>query len=142
MSAYRVFDRKKYVVIMAILVCVVAVSVWIGLDHLAEYVKQLEELAVTDPTEAAAAFTQLLHTLAIVSGIVMSLLAIGVIWRAWRGWRTASMPPKGSWILEGQRTWTGEPAKRVAQFTIAVGLLLWGFALVGSLILWRLGDTL
>ena len=141
-GAYRVFDRKKFVVIMAILVSVVAVSVWIGMGHLAEYERQLKELAAADPTEAAAALTQLLQTLAVVNGIMMSLLAIGVIWRAWRGWRTASMPPKGSWILEGQRTWTGAPAKRVAQFKIAVGLLLWGLAVVGSLILWSLGDTL
>ena len=141
-SAYRVFGRKKYAVIMAILVSVVAVGVWIGLDHLAEYVKQIEELAAVNPTEAAATLTQLLQTLAILNGIVMSSLAIAVIWRAWRGWQTASMPPRGSWILEGQRTWTGRPAIRVAQFTIAVGLLVWVLAVVSSLILWNLGDTL
>ena len=142
MSTYRVFDRKKYAVIMAILLSVVAVGVWVGMDRVAEYAKQLEELAATDPTEAAATLTQLLQTLAILNAIVMSSLAIGVIWRAWRGWQTASMPPRGSWILEGQRTWTGEPAIRVAKFTIAVGLLLWGLAVVGSLVLWSLGDSL
>jgi hypothetical protein len=52
------------------------------------------------------------------------------------------MPPKGSWILEGQRIWTGESAVRVAQFTIVVGALLAVLAVVSSLILWSLGDTL
>lgn len=142
LSAYRIFDRKKFVVIMAVLLSVVAVGVWVGLDRLAEYAKQLEELAAAEPLKAAATLTQLLQTLAILNGIVLSLLAILIIWHGWRGWRTASMPPKGSWILEGQRTWTGESAIRVAHFTIAVGVLLGVLALVSSLILWSVVDTL
>jgi hypothetical protein len=141
-SAYRVFDRKKFVVIMAILLSVVAVGVWIGLDHLAEYGKQLEELAAADPHKAAAALKKLMQTLAIVNGIVLSLLAIWIIWHGWRGWQTASMPPRGSWILEGQRIWTGESAVRIAQFQITVGVLLGVLAVVSSMILWDLGDTL
>ena len=142
LSAYRIFDRKKFFVIMAILLSVIAVSVWVGLDRVAEYAKQLEELAAADPTEAAATLTLLLQKLAILNGIVLSLLAIWIISHGWRGWRTASMPPRGSWILEGQRIWTGESAIRVAQFTIAVGVLLGVLAVVSSLILWSLGDTL
>lgn len=142
LSAYRIFDRKKFVVIMAILLSVVAAAVWVGLDRVAEYAKQLEELAAAEPLKAAATLTQLLQTLAILNGIVLSLLAIWIIWHGWKGWHTASMPPKGSWILEGQRIWTGESAIRVAQFTIAVGVLLAVLAVVSSLILWSLGDTL
>ena len=52
------------------------------------------------------------------------------------GWQTASMPPTGSWILEGQRIWTGKSAIRVAQFTIALGVPLGMLAVVSSLILW------
>ncbi len=141
-AEYRVMDRKKFAVIVAVLLSVVAVGVWVGLDRLAEYAGQLEELAAAEPLEAAATLTQLLRTLAVLSGIVLSLLAILVIWHGCRGWRTASMPPKGSWILEGQRTWTGESAVRIAQFTITVGALLGVLAVVGSLILWSLGDTL
>jgi len=142
LSAYRVFDRKKFVVIMAILLSVLAVGVWTGLDRVAAYVKQMEELAAIEPLKAAATLTQLLQTLAILNGIVLSLLAIWIIWHGWKGRQTASMPPKGSWILEGQRIWTGESAVRVAQFTIAVGVLLAVLAVVSSLILWSLGDTL
>ncbi len=70
---------------------------------------------------------------------MLPLLSILNIWHGWRGWRTASMPPKGTWILEGQRKWTGESAVRIAQFTITVGALL---AVLSPFILWSLGDTL
>jgi len=127
---------------MAVLLGVVAIGVWVSLDRLAEYAEQLEELAAAEPLEAAATLTQLLRTLAILNGMVLSSLAILIIWHGWRGWRTASMPPKGSWILEGQRTWTGRSAVRIVQFTITVGALLGVLAVVSSLILWNLGDTL
>lgn len=141
-AEYRVIDRKKFAVIMAVLLSVVAVGVWVSLDRLAEYAEQLEELATTKPLEAAATLTQLLHIIAILNGTVLSLLAILIVWHGWRGWRTASMPLKGSWILEGQRTWTGESAKRIAQFKMTVGALLGVLAVVSSLILWGLSDTL
>ncbi len=141
-AKYRVIDRKIFAVIMAILLSVVAVGVWVSLDCLAEYAEQLEELAAAEPLEAAASLTQLLRTLAILNGIVLSLLALLIIWHGWRGWRTASMPPKGSWILEGQRTWTGESAVRIAQFTVTVGAVLGVLAVVSSMILWSLGETL
>lgn len=139
---YRVIDRKKFAFMMAILLSVVALGVWVSLDHLAEYAEHLEELTATEPLEAAANFTQLLRTLAILNGIVLSLLAILIIWHGWRGWQTASMPPKGSWILEGQRTWSGESAVRIAQFTTTVGALLGVLTVISSLILWSLGDSL
>ena len=139
---YRVIDRKKFAVIMAVLISPLAVGVWFGLDRVADYVKQLEELTANEPLEAAATIMQLLRTLAILNGIVLSLLAILIIWHGWRGWRTTSMPPRGSWILEGQRTWSGEPAVRVAKFTITVGALLGVLAVASSFILWGLGDTL
>jgi sterol desaturase/sphingolipid hydroxylase (fatty acid hydroxylase superfamily) len=141
-AEYRVIDRKKFAVIMAVLLSIAAVGVWYSLDRVAEYVEHLEELTAAEPLEAAATLTQLMRTLAILNGIVLSLLAFFIIWHGWRGWRTESMPPKGSWILEGQRTWSGESAVRIAQFTIAVGVFLGVLALGSSLILWNLGDAL
>ena len=141
-TEYRVIKRGIFAGVMVVLLSVLAVVVWVGLDHLAEYAKQLEELAAAEPLEAAATLKQLTRTLAILNGIVLSLLAAMVVWHGWRGWRTASMPPKGSWILEGQRVWTGESAVRIARFKIAVGGLLWVLAVISSLILWGLGDTL
>ena len=57
MSAYRVFNRKTFVVIMAVLLSVVAASVRTGLDHLVAYMKKIEGLAAANPTEAAATLT-------------------------------------------------------------------------------------
>jgi hypothetical protein len=138
---YRVFSRKKFAVVMLVLLCVVAVGVWVSLERLEEYAKQLKELAAAEPRAAAAAITRLMKTLAILNGIVLFPLAAWIIWHGWKGWRTASMPPKGSWILEGQRTWSGKSAVKIAQFTMTVGSLLGVLAVVGSLILWNLGDT-
>lgn len=138
---YRIVNRKIFAVVMVVLLGFVAVGVWVGLDHLKEYTDQLEELTVTDPAEAAATVTQLTRTLAILNGLVLGSLTILIIGHGWRGWRAGSMPPTGSWILEGQRTWTGEPAIRIAKFTIVVGVLLGVLAVASSLILLSLGDT-
>ncbi|MBT8146294.1 MAG: hypothetical protein KJN90_05530 [Gammaproteobacteria bacterium] len=139
---YRIIDRRIFAAVMLVLLSVVAVGVWNSLDLLAEYVEQVEELADTEPLEAAAEIKQLLRTLAIVNGMVLAALTILIIWQGLAGWRTASMPPKGSWILHGQRTWTGESAVRIAKFTITVGAILGVLAVVSSWILWNLGDTL
>lgn len=139
---YRIIDRKKFAIVMAVLLCIVAVGVWVSLDYFAEYMAQVEELADTEPLEATAAVRQLVRTLAILDGIILSSLAILIIWHGLTGWRAASMPPKGSWILKGQRTWTGESAVRIAKFTVTVGALLGVMAVVSSWILWNLGDTI
>lgn len=140
-AIYKVINRKKFAAIMVILLSVIAVGVWISLDRLSEYGKELEELAVTEPIKAAATIEQLTRALAVLNGIVLSSLAILIIWDGWRGWRSESIPPKGSWILEGQRTWTGESAVRIAKFKIAAGVLLGMLGVASSLILWSLGDT-
>lgn len=141
-SKYRVIDRKKFAVIMVVLLSAVSVGVWVSLDHLAEYAKQLEELALTEPVNGAQTLTEVMRNVAILNWVVLSSVAALVIWHGWKGWRTASMPPTGSWILEGQRTWAGESAKRIASFTIVVGALLVVLAVGSSLILWGMGDTL
>ena len=140
LSTYRIFDRKKFAVIMAILLSVVAVGVWVGMDRLADYGKQLEELMATDPVKAAAIVTQQLRMLAVLNGILLAALALLIIRHGLRGLRTASMPPKGSWILEGQRIWTGQSAVRIAKFKITLGALLVVIAVISSVILWRIGN--
>lgn len=139
---YRIVDRRIFAAVMVVLLSIVTVGVWVSLDHVAEYIAQVEELADTEPLAAAAAIKKLFRTLAIVNGMVLSFLTILIIWHGLTGWRTASMPPKGSWILNGQRTWTGESAVRIAVFTITVGALLGMLAVASSWILWNLGDTL
>ena len=139
---YRIINRKKYALVMVVLVSILAIGVWTGLDHLAEYVEQIEELIDTEPVEAAAAIKQLVRIFAIFSGTALSSIAILIIWNGLSGWRVESMPPKGSWILEGQRTWTGESAVRIAKFTITAGVLLVVLAVVSTWILWNLGDTI
>ena len=139
---YRVLDRKKFALIMAVLLGVLSVGVWLGLDRLAEYAAGLEELVATAPAKAGAILTRQLRFLAVLNGIVLSLLALLIIWHGSRGWRTVSMPPKGSWILEGPPIWTGPAAVRIAQFTITAGILLGVLAVIGSVMLWRVGDTL
>ena len=139
LSEYRIFSRKKFVVIMAVLLTPVAFGVWVGLDHLADYGKQLEKLAATDPAEAAAIVTQQLRMLAVLNWVLLAGFAVLIIRHGLRGLRTASMPPKGSWILEGQRIWTGQGAARIAKFKITVGVLLMVLATIGSAMLWRIG---
>ena len=139
-TQYRVMDRKRFAVVMVVLVSLLAVGVWISLDRIAEYAEQLKSLAVTDPAGAAASATQLMRILAILNGLVLGALTILIIWHGWSGWRAEAMPPPGSRILAGQRTWTGESAVRIAKFNIVAGALLGVLAVASSLILWSLGE--
>ena len=128
--------------IMVALLAALAAPVWLGLDELAEYASRLEELASAEPERAREILTERLRQLAVLNGIVLSALALLIIRHGIRGWRGGFMPPKGAWILEGQRTWSGPPAVRIAQFTVTVGALLGVLAMFSSVVLWRLGDTL
>jgi len=139
---YKVVDRRKFTAIMLLILSAFSVGVWVSLDRIAEYANHLEQLILTKPARGAQTLTEVMQMVAILSGIVLSSFASLVIWHGWRGWRTASMPPAGSWILEGQRTWTGESAKRIAKFTIIVGVLLTVLAAASSLTLWNMGETL
>ena len=87
-TGYRVVSRSKFAVVMVILLGFVAVGVWVGLDHLAAYGKQLEELAAAEPHEAGAIITRLLHTLAVLNGAVLCSLAALIIRHGWQGWRS------------------------------------------------------
>ena len=107
LSAYRIFDRKKFVVIMAVLLSVVAVGVWVGLDRLSDYAKQLEELTATDPAKAAAIVTQQLRMLAVLNAILLGVLAVLIIWHGLRGLRTASMLPRGRGYWKGNASGPG-----------------------------------
>jgi hypothetical protein len=139
-SDYRVTSRKTFVIVMVIRLIPFSVGVWIGLDHLAEYGERENELAAEGPVEAGAILSRLSRTLAILNVIVLSSLAMLIIWHGSRWWRTAMMPPKGAWILEGQRTWSGDPAVRIAKFTVLAGVMLAVLGVAGSVVLWDLGD--
>lgn len=142
LSNYKVVDRKKFAVIMVALLSAVSIGVWVSLDRLAEYATQLRELVLADPAHGAQVVTSVMRVVAMANGVVLSSFATLIIWHGWKGWRTASMPPKGSWILEGQRTWSGEPARRIAMFTVVVGVLLAVLAVASSLTLWDMSDML
>ncbi|AGA91630.1 hypothetical protein Thimo_2938 [Thioflavicoccus mobilis 8321] len=141
-AEYKVLSRKTFTVTLAILLSLVAVITRVGLDQLAAYEEQLERLAAAKPVAAAEILSRLLRAFVVLNGAVLAGLTTWIIWHGWRGWRTESMPPKGSWIIEGQRTWTGRAAVRIARFIIAMGGLLGVLAVASSVILWRLADSL
>ena len=135
---YREFSRKKFSVLMAVLVCIFGAGTWMTLDSLAAYMAELENLAEIDPACAAEKTSRLLRILAGFNGILLLSLSVLILVHGWRGRRTATMPPRGSWILAGQRTWSGEAAVRIAGFTIVAGILLGVLALASSATLWYL----
>jgi hypothetical protein len=141
-TEYRVIARSKFAAAMVIPLGLVAVGVWAGLDFAAQYMDRVAELVEAEPQRAAATLTQLVRLLAVANGLVLFSLATLIIWHGRKGWRTAAMPPKGSWVLEGQRVWQGEAALRIARFTMIVGVMLAVLAVVSSLVLWGVGDTL
>ncbi len=141
-TQYRILARHHFVIAMIALICPLAVGVWLGLDQLDSYLAKLEQLAATAPNEAGLKLKQFGESIAIANAVVLTLFAALIIRHGWRGWQSQAMPPRGSWIIEGQRTWAGEHAVRIAQFTVAVGVILMILGVASSALLWDLGRSI
>jgi hypothetical protein len=142
LTGYRVIEKKKAVALVAIGFCVGALIIWIGMGWVDAFSERMSDLVRAAPEKASAQLAKYLR----IGAVLNSLLIIGVAffasWYGFRGIRTESMPPVGSWIVEGQRVHKGPKAIMISKLMVAVSVLMALLAVAGAFILWRLAGQL
>ena len=124
MSAYRVLSRKRLILPFLAVLTLSVLSLWIGIQWLEALSARQSELLAADPGQAALELADSLRFIAAVNAMVL-LAGAGLLSRyGVRGIRTESMPPVGSWVIEGQRIRTGPKAVMVARLMVAAAGLL------------------
>ena len=127
---------------MALVVGVCGLALWAGLSGVELYAEQMSRPIDTGPEQAQAKMVRDVRLLAVASGAFASASAAFLFWYGLRSLRTRSMPPKGSWVVEGQRIRTGPDAVVRAKLLLTASVALCLLGIVAAVMLWRLPGAL
>lgn len=111
-ESYRVLSRAKAAGIGILLLAAAAAVAWFAIQWMNESKVEFERLFEQTPEQAAREIMYRVRLYAWLYGGSLLAIAAWLAWMATRIIRTARMPPPGSWIIEGQRTWEGDAAVR------------------------------
>lgn len=139
---YRVVPRAKAAGIGIGLLVAAVIVVWFAIRWMSASTVEFERLFEQTPEQAAVEIVRRLRLYAWLYGGSLLGIAAWIAWMAARIVRTQRMPPPGSWIVEGQRTWEGAAAVkrgRILRIVAAALALLAGGLFVT---LWRLAGTI
>ena len=134
--------RKTAIVLTALFVGVCAMGVSVGLSWVERYSDQMSELVDESPEQAQARMVRDARMIAVAAGAVTSALSVFLFWYGIRGLRTQSMPPAGSWIVEGQPIRIGPDAVLRAKLLLVMSAVLCLLGIVAAAMLWRLPEVL
>jgi len=139
---YRVLPRARAAWIGIPLLAAVAVIVWFVIRGMRASTADVGALLDQSPGQAAVEVVRRVRMYAWLYGGSLLGIAVWIAWMASLVIGTAKMPPPGSWIIEGQRTYEGSEAVRRGKILmILAGVLA---LLAGGLFatLWRLAGSI
>lgn len=134
---YRTLTRKTAVLIFVLVIGVGALGVWLGLLWVEQYANQMSELIDSSPERARIKLAGDLKLVAVATGAILWALAAFLFWYAVKSLRTQSMPPRNSWVIEGQPIRTGAGAVFRAKFLLVASVVIGLFGIVGAAMLWH-----
>lgn len=117
---YRVMTRLQAFLILGAIFAVGALVVWLGTAWIDGYLARMDALQNSNPQEAVETMITHLKVLAVVQLPPLLALCAFMVWYCSRAIATQSLPPAGSWIIEGQRIRTGASAVRNAWIALAL----------------------
>ena len=135
---HRTITRKTAIAVMALVVVICALAVWFGLVWAGLYADQMSGLIESNPEQARAKMLRDAKLIAVAAGVSTSAFAVYLFSYGFRSLRSESMPPKRSWIVEGQRIWTGPGAVFRARLLIVASAILCLLGLAAGAMLWSL----
>jgi hypothetical protein len=141
-EGYKVVSRPMAITIAAIALAIGAALVWAGMVGVESYGERISVLQAISPEEAATQLARDLRVLAIAFLIVLGGLSGVLGWYCRRALRSQSMPPIGSWIVQGQYVRHGNEARAAAWVLLALAGMLGIAALLSAWLLWRLAATI
>lgn len=139
---YRIVSRKTAIVLMVVVISVSAVVVWFGLTWVELYSDRMSQLIDGSPEQARAKMTRDARLIAGATGATTLALAAFLFWYGLKSLRTQSMPPRESWVIEGQRIRTGPDAVFHAKLILVMSAILCLLGIVAAAMLWRLPGAL
>ncbi len=139
---HRTITRKTAIALMVLVVATCALAVWFGLVWVELYADQMSRLVDSDPEQARARMLRDAKLIAVVTGVSISALALFLFSYGLRSLRAQSMPPGRSWVVEGQRTWTGPAAVFRAKLLLIASAVICLLGIAAGAMLWHLPGAL
>ncbi|MDJ0700758.1 MAG: hypothetical protein QNJ07_12950 [Woeseiaceae bacterium] len=137
-SPYRVVSRKTAILLIVLVIGLGAIAVSLGLGWVETYSDEMAELVDTDPDQARIKLVRDLKIVAVATGAFTCALAAFLVWYGIRSLGTGSMPPKDSWIVEGQKIRTGPDAVFSAKLLLVSSAVIILLGIAAAAMLWRL----
>ena len=141
-SVYRVVSRRAMLAVLVTGFCGGILALWLSMESLNVYSAWVTELVYSDPERAIIELTADLKLMAAFHGVPIWIAAALLFSYGYRGIQTRSMPPVGSWVVEGQRIRTGSEAVLVAKLMVGAAAVLALLVAGTSLLIWTLADEL
>ena len=128
--AYRVMSRRS-ALFLVLVIALLGVLVVVASEQAAEaWIEEFQVRLDADPELAATWLRERLFHFFLLSPVVLTVGALLVVWQGVRTVQTGCSPPAGWWIVRGQRTHVGHPARIRGHLQWLLGLLLivvsWG----------------
>lgn len=121
---YRVIRRSQALVIVALIAAAGAALLWFTLQWMGETSERATLLMSSSPERAAEELATQLRVVGAVNGFVFGAASLYLAWFAWRGVKTASIPPIGAWVIEGRQIKTGPKAVRLGYVLLGAAAVL------------------
>ena len=134
--------RARAAALVVAIAALGALAVWLATGWFETYAEQMARLFDREPDQARAVLVRDVRIVAIVTGMLMLLLAGWLCRYGLRSLRAQAMPPPGSWVVEAQQTWTGDAAVLRARVLLAAGAVILLLGLVAAAMMWRLPAAL
>jgi hypothetical protein len=139
---YRVLPRVRAMAIGIAIVAAATIGAWFAIRWMQESSTEFERLLEQTPEQAALEIVHRLRLYAWLYGGSLLAMAAWIAWMAARIIRTQRLPPPGSWIIEGQRTWEGDAAVKRGKILQIVSVVLALAACGLFAMLWKLAGTI
>ena len=138
---FRVLKRSTAMLLIASVLAAAAVLVWACMLWIDSYGDRMVILNAMSPEQAAAELASDLRTFAVVLFALMLALSGFLVWYGLRILRSRSLPPAGTWIIEGQHIRRGREAATAAWVLLVFAGLVALFAFVTAALVWSLAAT-
>ena len=127
---YRVMSRRSALFILIAILLLGGLAVLTAQEAAEAWIVEFQARLDQDPELAATWLHERLFWFFALSPVMLTIGALLVVWQGVRTVQTGFSPPAGSWIVSGQRTHAGRPARMRGHLQWMLGLFLvvvsWG----------------
>jgi hypothetical protein len=138
-------DPRAFARGLAIRVLVVAgaLAVGLALQHVVSgRLAEIQALAEHDVIRARAELAHVLRIVAVAVFGMTGAVGVAMLVAGRRALREDRFPPAGAFSWGAQRVLTGDPARRMARFSMALSVLLVVCSVAGAALTWHMASVL